>query len=85
MLTWGMFPGREIIQTTFVGVDSFDIWKKEAFSIWQKGWIAKLNNTPNGSQALAVLQHMMQSYYLVNIVDNDLARGNLFHILLKDL
>ena len=29
VLTWGIFPGKEIIQTTFVGVESFDIWKKE--------------------------------------------------------
>lgn len=40
-VTWGVFPGKEIVQPTVVDPSSFAIWKDEAFEIWSRGW-AKL-------------------------------------------
>ena len=37
-VTWGVFPGKEIIQPTVVDPASFMIWKDEAFEIWTRGW-----------------------------------------------
>lgn len=37
-VTWGVFPGKEIIQPTVVDPVSFMIWKDEAFEIWSRGW-----------------------------------------------
>lgn len=33
-VTWGVFPGREIIQPTVVDSSSFLAWKTEAFELW---------------------------------------------------
>jgi methylenetetrahydrofolate reductase (NADPH) len=33
VVTWGVFPGREIIQPTVVDAASFSVWKDEAFEV----------------------------------------------------
>ncbi|KAG9318613.1 methylenetetrahydrofolate reductase-domain-containing protein [Chiua virens] len=33
-VTWGVFPGQEVVQTTIIERESFLTWKDEAFSIW---------------------------------------------------
>ncbi|KAK2459701.1 hypothetical protein APHAL10511_008346 [Amanita phalloides] len=33
-VTWGIFPGQEVVQTTIIAPESFLSWKEEAFSIW---------------------------------------------------
>ncbi|KAH9981738.1 methylenetetrahydrofolate reduct [Russula compacta] len=33
-VTWGVFPGQEIVQSTIIEQESFLTWKDEAFSIW---------------------------------------------------
>jgi methylenetetrahydrofolate reductase (NADPH) len=71
-VTWGVFPGREIIQPTIVDSDSFAAWKDEAFELWQTQWAAAY---PADSPSAAVIQHIHDSYFLVNIVDNDYANG----------
>ncbi|RYG52204.1 hypothetical protein EON67_01760, partial [archaeon] len=42
-VTWGVFPGREIIQPTVVDPKSFRIWKDEAFDIWKTQWQSVYN------------------------------------------
>lgn len=37
-LTWGVFPGREIIQPTIADYKTFLIWKDEAFALWMEKW-----------------------------------------------
>lgn len=34
-VTWGVFPGREVIQPTVVDPSSFRAWKEEAFELWR--------------------------------------------------
>ena len=74
-VTWGIFPGKEIIQPTVVEFQSFMIWKEEAFAIWKQQW-GDFYET--GSRARAVLDEIHDSYYLLNIVENDFIRGDLF-------
>jgi len=78
-LTWGIFPGKEVVQTTLISSESFDIWKKEAFSIWQKSWISLLppQVCPD---AIQIIKGMAKSYYLVNLVENNYMTGDLFRI-----
>jgi len=38
VVTWGVFPAKEIIQPTIVDHVSFNVWKDEAFEIWSRGW-----------------------------------------------
>lgn len=66
-VTWGVFPGREVVQPTIVELSSFDAWKDEAFALWEQ-WSRCY---PAGSKPRDLLTEMGQTWYLVNIVDND--------------
>ena len=79
-VTWGVFPGTEIVQPTVVDSDSFAAWKDEAFELWQTQWASAY---PAGSRSHEVIQHIYDTYFLVNIVDNDYANGTSFVILLS--
>ena len=67
-VTWGVFPGREIVQPTVVDAVSFGIWKDEAFELWLTQWASAYEE---GSQSRAVIQDIHDTFFLVNIVDND--------------
>ncbi|KAF4355916.1 hypothetical protein F8388_025919 [Cannabis sativa] len=74
-VTWGVFPGKEIIQPTVVDPASFTVWKDEAFEIWSRGW-ARLY--PEVDPSRKVLEEVENSYFLVSLVDNDYIHGDLF-------
>jgi methylenetetrahydrofolate reductase (NADPH) len=76
-VTWGVFPGKEIIQPTVVDPASFMVWKDEAFEIWSRGW-AKLY--PKDDPSRKLLEEVQSSYYLVSLVDNDYIQGNIFSV-----
>ncbi|XP_063880009.1 methylenetetrahydrofolate reductase (NADPH)-like [Scylla paramamosain] len=67
-VTWGAFPGTEIIQPTVVDPVSFRAWKDEAFGLWEEQW-GKLY--AENSKSREIIQHITTNYYLVNLVDND--------------
>jgi len=73
-VTWGVFPNKEIIQPTIVDTRSFLIWKDEAFSLWMNDW-ASIYEAKSGSYKL--IKEIYDTYYLVNIVDNDYVDGDL--------
>ncbi|CAD2214328.1 methylenetetrahydrofolate reductase (NADPH) [Angomonas deanei] len=62
-LTWGVFPGREIIQPTIVSMDSFKAWSGEAFDMWAAPF--PTNDVPN------VIQMIMSEWILMVVVDNN--------------
>ncbi|MES1911386.1 MAG: hypothetical protein MHM6MM_003822 [Cercozoa sp. M6MM] len=74
-VTWGVFPDSEIVQPTVVDPGSFTAWRDEAFAIWRTHWQSIY---PAESQSWRVIQHVHDTYYLVNIVDNDFVHGTLF-------
>jgi methylenetetrahydrofolate reductase (NADPH) len=51
--TWGVFPGKEIIQPTVVDAASFMVWKDEAFGIWTRGWASLF---PEGDPSRELLE-----------------------------
>ncbi|TMW58317.1 hypothetical protein Poli38472_011905 [Pythium oligandrum] len=67
-VTWGVFPGQEIVQPTIVDSDSFAAWKDEAFELWQTQW-ASAYDADSASHKL--IQEIYHTYFLVNVVDND--------------
>ena len=79
-VTWGVFPDKEIIQPTIVDTRSFLIWKDEAFSLWMNDWasIYKVK-----SESYKLIKEIYDTYYLVNIVDNDYVDGDLMQQILK--
>jgi len=70
-VTWGVFPGQEIIQPTIVEAQSFMAWKDEAFGLW-KIWATIYDE---GSEAARTVGEIAEKWYLVNVVDNDYRTG----------
>jgi len=66
-VTWGVFPGREVVQPTIVELASFDAWKDEAFALWEQ-WSRCY---PQHSKPRELLNELGQTWYLVNMVNND--------------
>lgn len=87
-LTWGVFPGRELIQPTILEKVSFLAWKDEAFHLWGK-WADLYDE---GSDSNKLLKNIESSYWLCCVVDNnfkaapgstDVIGGGRFYELLK--
>jgi len=79
-VTWGIFPNEEVKQPTVVDFDSFVAWKDEAFSLWMVEWASIY---PTGSESRALLENIQNTWYLMNIVDNNFMSGNLFGTLIS--
>ncbi|KAI1758741.1 methylenetetrahydrofolate reduct [Hypoxylon sp. FL1150] len=66
-VTWGVFPGKEIVQPTIVETISFLAWKDEAFRLgmdWAHCYDAS-------SPSRVLIEKIMNEWYLINIVNND--------------
>ncbi|XP_056651747.1 methylenetetrahydrofolate reductase (NADPH) isoform X4 [Monodelphis domestica] len=80
-VTWGIFPGREIIQPTVVDPVSFMFWKDEAFALWIEQW-GKLYEEESPSRM--IIQYIHDNYHLVNLVDNEFPLDNCLWQVLED-
>lgn len=78
-VTWGVFPGSEILQPTVVDPIAFQFWKDEAFALWKHQWGHIYSDK---SLSRGIIDTIHDTYYLINLVDNDYVAGNiLFDIL----
>lgn len=66
-VTWGVFPGKEIVTPTIIEEVSFRAWSEEAFDIWAE-W-AKVYGRGSDSQKL--LDGIREDRWLVNIIHHD--------------
>ncbi|KAH9945794.1 MTHFR-domain-containing protein [Epithele typhae] len=66
-VTWGVFPGQEIAQTTIIEGESFLSWKDEAFSIWSE-WASFY---PPESEERRLLEGIRDRRWLVSLVCHD--------------
>ena len=66
-VTWGVFPGKEIVQPTIVETISFLAWKDEAFRLGTD-W-AKCHQA--GTPSRKAIDSIMNTWSLINIVDNN--------------
>merc|ERR1719161_249990 len=78
-VTWGVFPAAEIRQPTIVDVNSFMAWKDEAFSLWGE-WSSIY---AEGSDSRKLIESISDTYYLVNIVDDNFVCGDLLNNLIS--
>ena len=62
-VTWGVFPGKEIVQPTIVETVSFLAWKDEAFRLGSD-WA---NCHPSSSPSRHLIEGIINKWYLVNI------------------
>ncbi|KAK0739608.1 methylenetetrahydrofolate reductase-domain-containing protein [Apiosordaria backusii] len=66
-VTWGVFPGKEIVTPTIIEEVSFRAWSEEAFGIW--GEWAKIYG--RGSESEKLLEKIRADSWLVNIIHHD--------------
>lgn len=66
-VTWGIYPGKEVIQPTIVEKISFLAWKDEAFRLSTE-WSDCFDKN---SAAHEFVRSISESWYLINIVHND--------------
>ncbi|XP_076596827.1 methylenetetrahydrofolate reductase (NADPH) [Chaetodon auriga] len=81
-VTWGIFPGREIVQPTVADPVSFMYWKDEAFALWIEQW-AKLYEDESPSRM--IIKYIHDNYFLVNLVDNDFPLDNCLWQVIDDM
>lgn len=62
-VTWGVFPGKEIVQPTIVESVSFLAWRDEAFRLGTDWAHCFDSNTPSR----ALIDNIMNEWYLVNV------------------
>lgn len=63
-VTWGAFPGKEIITPTIIEEVSFRAWCEEAFGIWGE-WQRVYGK---GSKSSQLIEGIRKDYWLVNII-----------------
>jgi methylenetetrahydrofolate reductase (NADPH) len=79
-VTWGVFPGKEIVTPTIIEEVSFRAWSEEAFGIW--GEWAKVYG--KGSESEKFLNGIKQDYWLVNVIHHEFVDKNaLWQLLMK--
>ncbi|KAK7749515.1 methylenetetrahydrofolate reductase 1 [Cytospora paraplurivora] len=66
-VTWGVFPGKEIVTPTIVEEVSFRAWAEEAFGIWGE-WGQVYGK---GSESAQFLEKMKNELWLVNIIHHE--------------
>lgn len=66
-VTWGVFPGKEIITPTIVEEVSFRAWAEEAFGIWGE-WAQVYGK---GSESAQLLERLKGELWLVNIIHHE--------------
>lgn len=77
-VTWGVFPEKEILQPTVMDPDAFrGAWRAEAFALWTRQWAVVYDDD---SDSADLLHSIHDSYWLVNIVDNDFLGGDVFGV-----
>ncbi|KAI9326269.1 methylenetetrahydrofolate reductase-domain-containing protein [Zopfochytrium polystomum] len=75
-VTWGVFPGQEIVQPTVVDPVSFMAWKDKAFDLWNKWASIYKDDSPTAK----LIRKLTDTWFLVNIVENDYRNGNIFSL-----
>ncbi|KAG7192323.1 uncharacterized protein KQ657_002042 [Scheffersomyces spartinae] len=66
-VTWGVFPLKEIVQSTIIDNNSFEAWNEEAFLLWLE-W-SRLYKLKTDSYEL--LNDVYNNYYLVSLIHHD--------------
>lgn len=66
-VTWGVFPGKEIITPTIIEEVSFRAWAEEAFGIWAE-WAQVYGK---GSESAKALEKLRGELWLVNIIHHE--------------
>jgi methylenetetrahydrofolate reductase (NADPH) len=75
-VSWGVFPGSEVLQPTVVDGTSFLIWRDEAFEV-VRNWAASF---PLDDPSHKYLIEFAESAHLLNVVENNFVEGDILDI-----
>ena len=79
-VTWGVFPGKEIVTPTIIEEVSFRAWSEEAFGLW--GEWAKVYG--RASESGRLLNGIKDDYWLVNVIHHEyIERDALWNLLMS--
>ncbi|BGP41592.1 methylenetetrahydrofolate reductase (NAD(P)H) met13 [Rhodotorula kratochvilovae] len=67
-VTWGVFPGAEVIQPTVVDATAFQAWKDEAYELGAQWALLYRENEPETEK---LIRGIFDEFHLVNVVFND--------------
>lgn len=68
-VTWGAFPGKEIITPTIIEEVSFRAWAEEAFGIWAEwGRVYAGSRDERGKKARETIEAVRADCWLVNVI-----------------
>ena len=70
-LTWGVFPGKEVMQPTIMQKDALMAWKGEAFELWRE--FRDIYEV--GRVSWELINEIYHTYSLVTVVYNDYTKG----------
>lgn len=84
-VSWGVFVGSEIIESTMIDPKSFKEWSNEAFDMWRSKYESVFGNNNNNK----VISEIYENYRIVILVDNDYYSNKnsfkIFHELIIDV
>ena len=66
-VTWGVFPGKEIVTPTIIEEMSFRSWVEEAFNVW-KEWERCY---PPTSDSRKLIRSCSEDFWLVNVIEHN--------------
>lgn len=80
-VTWGTFPGKEIVTPTIIEEVSFRAWSDEAFGIWREWAQCYGRGSPSGE----FLDKLRQQTWLVNVIHHEYRDPDALWELLKSV
>ncbi|KAL6849826.1 methylenetetrahydrofolate reductase 1 [Amphichorda felina] len=79
-VTWGVFPGKEIVTPTIIEEVSFRAWSEEAFGLWAE-WAQVYGRA---SESGRLLSGIRDDYWLVNVIHHEyIERDALWNLLMS--
>lgn len=75
-VTWGVFPGEEILQPTIVEKTSFLAWKDEVYRLFDE-WAAIIQSERGPQESVDLFKSLSDEYVLCNLVNNNFVDSNL--------
>jgi methylenetetrahydrofolate reductase (NADPH) len=82
-VTWGAFPGKEIITPTIIEEVSFRAWAEEAFGIWGE-WKGVYGGGKEGEASKELIEGIIGERWLVNVIHHGFVeREGLWELLLS--
>jgi len=86
-VTWGAFPGKEIITPTIIEEVSFRAWAEEAFGIWAEWgrvYIGVKGAEDRGRKARDTIEGVREDCWLVNVIHHGyIEKEGLWELLLN--